>query len=163
VRASSTVDVTKRIHSKLPIPIKDSGLERTFIPWADDDSTIGALAKLHEYRPDFLCRPYLNADGMSAQYSPDFLARAADDIHVVDTETQLARSENAQSKQRAATTWCEQINQFPEEQRDGREWHYVLFGETIVEEWKGKNARASELLDYARLRRNSTAPQERQL
>src|ERR1035437_2804105 len=47
-RASSKVDVNKRIHSKLPIPTKDGDLKRTFIPWADDDSTIGALANRSE-------------------------------------------------------------------------------------------------------------------
>lgn len=162
VRASSAVDVKKCIYPKLPIPTKGGGLERTFIKWADEDSTIEALAKVHEYRHDFLRRPYLKADGMPAQYSPDFLVRAADDVYVVETKAQSALSdENVQRKQRAAVAWCEQINQLPEEQRDGREWHYVLLGETIVKEWKSKNARASELLDYARLRRGNTARQER--
>lgn len=164
VRASSAADVNKCIYERLPIPTKAGGLERTFIHWADGDSAVEALAKVHEYRHDFLRRPYLKADGMPAQYSPDFLVRTGDDIYVVETKAQSALSdENVKRKQRAALAWCEQINQLPEAQRDGRQWHYVLLGETIVKDWKKKNARASELLDYARLRRSSTARQEKLL
>lgn len=164
VRASSAADVNKCIYERLPIPTKAGGLERTFIHWADGDSAIEALAKVHEYRHDFLRRPYLKADGMPAQYSPDFLVRTGDDIYVVETKAQSALSdENVKRKRRAALAWCEQINELPEEQRDGRLWHYVLLGETIVKDWKKKNARASELLDYARLRRSSTARQEKVL
>lgn len=41
------------------------------------------MAKIHEYRHDFLQRPYLKADGMPGQYSPDLLVRTADDVFVV--------------------------------------------------------------------------------
>jgi len=76
-------------------------------------------------------------------------------IYVVETKAQFALSdENVKRKQRAAVAWCEQINELDESQRDGREWHYVLIGESIVQEWHSKNERASELLDYARLRRS---------
>lgn len=53
------------------------------------------------------------------------------------------------------------LEQLPSK-RDGREWHFVLLGETIATDWK-KNARESKLLDYARLRRTSTARQERRI
>ncbi len=164
VRASSAVDVNKCIYERLPIPSRSGGLERLFVQWADGDSAIEALAKVHEYRHDFLRRPYLKADGMPAQYSPDFLVRTVTDVYVVETKAQSALSdENVKRKQRAALAWCEQINELPEDKRDGREWHYVLLGETIVRDWKKKNARASELLDYSRLRRTSTARQEKLL
>lgn len=164
VRAGSAVDVNKCIYERLPIPTKSGGLERLFIHWADADSAVEALAKVHEYRHDFLRRPYLKADGMPAQYSPDFLVRTGLDIYVVETKAQSALSdENVKRKQRAALAWCEQINELPDEQRDGRLWHYVLLGETIVKDWKKKNARASDLLDYARLRRSNTAQKEKLL
>ena len=154
VRSSSAVDVRKCIYPKLPIPTRSGGLERLFIEWADDDSQIEALVKIHEYRHDFLHRPYLKADGMPAQYSPDFLVRTAERVYVVETKAQSALTdENVQRKQRAAIAWCEQINTLPLEQRDGREWQYVILGESSVKEWHSKNARASELLDFARLRR----------
>lgn len=164
VRLSTAVDVTKCIYPRLPVPSQGGGLERTFIQWADADTGVQALAKIHEYRHDFLRRPYLKADGMPAQYSPDFLVRTQDFIYVVETKAQSALSdENVQRKQKAAVAWCEQINELPPEDRSDREWAYVLLGEAIVKEWKSKNATVSELLEYARLRRVSTAQRERLL
>ncbi len=154
VRSSSAIEVRKCIYPKLPIPSQKGGLERRFAGWADDDTQVEALVKIHEYRHDFLHRPYLKADGMPARYSPDFLVRTADRVYVVETKAQSALSdENVQRKQRAAIAWCEQINTLPSEQRDAREWHYVILGEASVKEWQSKNARASELLNFARLRR----------
>ncbi|MFI8596240.1 DEAD/DEAH box helicase family protein [Rothia koreensis] len=162
VRSSTAEEVNKCIYPKLPIPSQGGGLERRFIRWADKDSGIEALAKVHEYRHDFLRRPYLKADGMPAQYSPDFLIRTPFTIYVVETKAQSALSdENVQRKQKAALAWCEQINELPEAQRDGRDWAYVLLGESIVNEWHKKNASVTDLLNYARLRKVSTSRQER--
>ncbi|WP_031025879.1 MULTISPECIES: DEAD/DEAH box helicase family protein [Streptomyces] len=161
VRTSSSVEVRKCIYPKLPVPSKSGGLERLFIEWADQDSRVQALLKVHEYRHDFLRRPYLKADGMPAQYSPDFLVRTDTDMYVVETKAQSALSdENVKRKQRAAMAWCEQLNQLPDHLRGDLHWHYVLLGETIVREWKAKNVRATELLDYARLRRVDKPAQE---
>jgi type III restriction enzyme len=161
VRASTSVDVSKCIYPKLPVPSKGGGLERQFIEWADQDTRVEALLKVHEYRHDFLRRPYLKADGMPAQYSPDFLVRTDTDVYVVETKAQSALSdENVKRKQRAAVAWCEQLNQLPSHQRLDLSWHYVLLGEAIVHDWHNKNARVTELLDYARLRRNDAPSQE---
>lgn len=154
VRASSCVEVTKCIYPKLPVPTKGGGLERLFIEWLNSDTRVDAFAKVHEYRHDFLRRPYLKADGMPAQYSPDFLVRADMDVYVVETKAQSALSdENVKRKQRAALAWCEQINQLDPQLRADLSWNYVLLGEAVVHEWHSKHARASELLEYARLRR----------
>lgn len=164
VRGSTAEDVRKCIYPKLPIPSQGGGLERRFIRWADNDSGVEALAKVHEYRHDFLRRPYLKADGMPAQYSPDFLVRTPDTVFVVETKAQTSLSdENVQRKQKAALAWCEQINELPEEDRDSRRWDYVLLGESVIIEWEKKNASVTDLLEYARLRRTSTAKQERLL
>lgn len=160
VRASSAVDVKKCIYSQLPIPTRAGGLERLFIGWADDDTSIQALAKIHEYRHDFLHRPYLKADGMPGSYSPDFIVRSAEDVYIIETKAQSALSdENVQRKQRAALAWVDQINALDPSLRSDREWHYVLLGEQTVKDWKGKNARASELLEFARLRHKNAAAQ----
>ncbi len=153
IRSSSAVDVTKCIYPKLPIPTRSGGLERRFALWADNDTRVEALVKVHEYRHDFLRRPYLKADGMPAQYSPDFLVRTENAVYVVETKSQQGlNDENVQRKQRAALAWCEQINALVPEQRDDRDWYYVLLGEQAVREWESKNERASELLHFARLR-----------
>jgi type III restriction enzyme len=161
VRASASVEVAKCIYPKLPIPSKRGGLERLFMEWADQDSHVEALTKVHEYRHDFLRRPYLKADGMPAQYSPDFLVRTDSDVYVVETKAQAGLSdENVIRKQRAALFWCEQINLLPSHQRVDLAWHYVLLGESIVRDWHAKNARASDLLDYARIRHHDGPAQE---
>lgn len=164
VRSSSAIEVTKCIYPKLPIPTRSGGLERRFALWADADTRVEALVKMHEYRHDFMRRPYLKADGMPAQYSPDFLVRTEDAVYVVETKSQQGLAdENVKRKQKAALAWCEQINTLTPEQRDDRDWYYVLLGEQIVREWESKNERASELLHFARLRRAERTQQERLL
>lgn len=112
VRSRSCVEVAKCIYPKLPVPTRAGGLERLFIEWLDQDTRIEAFAKVHEYRHDFLRRPYLKSDGMPAQYSPDFLVRTDMDVYAVEAKAQSALSdENVQRKQRAALAWCGQINQ----------------------------------------------------
>lgn len=164
VRSSSALEVTKCIYPKLPIPTRSGGLERRFAHWADNDTKVEALVKVHEYRHDFMRRPYLKADGMPAQYSPDFLVRTDDAVYVVETKSQQGLTdENVKRKQRAALAWCEQINLLAAEHRSHSEWYYVLLGEQIVREWESKNERASELLHFARLRRAERPQQERLL
>ena len=153
VREHSAVDVTKCIYAKLPIPTKAGGLERTFIQWADADSKVEALIKVHEYRHDFMRRPYLKADGMPGSYSPDFVVRTAKAVYIVETKAQTALSdENVARKQRAALSWVEQISSLREDQRLDRTWHYVLLGESSVYDWKNKGAQATDLLEFARIR-----------
>jgi len=160
VRTSSAVAVNKCIYPQLPIPTKSGGLERLFIEWADADSTVQALAKIHEYRHEFLHRPYLKADGMPASYSPDFIVRTSDSVYIIETKAQSALSdENVQRKQRAAIAWVDQINTLEPEERSDRTWHYVLLGEQTVKEWKSKNATASDVLEFARLRRKEAPSQ----
>jgi type III restriction enzyme len=145
--------VTKCIYPQLPIPTKAGGLERLFIEWLESDSSVQAFAKIHEYRHDFLHRPYLKADGMLASYSPDFIVRTAERIFIVETKAQSALSDdNVQRKQRASISWVGQINALDPQDRSEREWHYVLLGEHTVKDWKDKNASASDLLEFAKLR-----------
>jgi type III restriction enzyme len=165
VRTSSRVEVSKSIYPFLPVPTRSGGLERLFMEWADQDTQVEAFTKIGEYKHTFLHRRYLKADGMPAMYSPDFLLRTGSTAYVIETKSQhdLA-NENVIRKQRSAVAWCEQLNGLAPDQRGGREWHYVILGESAVKEWKSKNSRVSELLDYARLRRKPTVGvQERML
>ncbi|PJJ62349.1 DEAD/DEAH box helicase family protein [Compostimonas suwonensis] len=156
VRTSAAVAVTKCIYPKLRVPARGGGLERLFIEWADTDAAVEALLKIDEFRHDYLHRPYLKADGMPAQYSPDFLVRTAHEVYVVETKAQSALSdENVQRKKRAALAWCEQLNELAPEHRDDRLWHYVLLGESTARDWHSKGEQASRLLAFARLRRDN--------
>lgn len=164
VRTSSCVEVAKAIYPKLPVPKRSGGLERKLMLWADQDSHILAFCKIHEYKHAFVQRRYLKADGMPASYSPDFLIRTGEQIYVVETKAQRDLSnENVNRKRIAAVAWCDQINELPPEQRDGREWHYVILGEDAVTQWQANNARLAELLEYARLRGSSLFPEQPKL
>ena len=161
VRTTSCVPVAKCIYPKLPIPARSGGLERLFLEWADRDSRVEALVKIHEYKHSFLQQRYLKADGMPGMYSPDFLVRTADAVFVVETKSQTGLSnENVQRKQRAAVAWCDKLNALPPDARGGLEWHYVLVGEAAVRDWHSRNERASDLLAHARLRPTSSTPEQ---
>jgi type III restriction enzyme len=91
---------------------------------------------------------------MPAMYSPDFLLRTKSTVYVIETTSQHDLAiENVARKQRSAVAWCEQLNALPADLRGERDWQYVILGEAAVKEWKSKNARVSELLVFARLRR----------
>ena len=154
VRSTSCIEVNKCIYPKLPIPTNKGGLERRFIEWVDKDTRVEAFCKIHEHRHDFMRRPYLKADGMPAQYSPDFIVRTETDVYIVETKAQFALSdENVLRKQRAALSWVEQINTLQPHLRMDAAWSYVLLGEDFVKSWESKGMRASEALEMARLRR----------
>ena len=103
-------------------------------------------------------------DGLPAFYSPDFLVRTAQAVYLVETKAQQQTIHpNVQRKLKAATAWCQRINDLPADQRDGLPWHYVLLAENVVYEWQGKGARLGELLDYARLRPLAEASLQGQL
>ena len=57
-----------------------------------------------------------------------------------------------QRKLKAATAWCERINELAPEHRDRREWRYALLGEEMFRDWRSKGGRLADLLDYARVR-----------
>ena len=152
VRPSSAVDVVKSIYPRLRVPARGGGLERRFMEWLDADTAVESFVKIDEYKHDFLRRPYLRADGMPAQYSPDFLVRTASDVYVVETKAQNALSdENVRRKERAALAWCAQINELAAELRSGRRWHYVLASERTVDAWRKAGEAATAMLAAARL------------
>lgn len=154
VRSTSCLEVNKCIYPKLPIPTNKGGLERRFMQWVEKDTKVDAFCKIHEHRHTVMRRPYLKADGMPAQYSPDFIVRTEDEVYVVETKAQSALSdENVRRKQRAALAWVEQINELEPQMRMDANWSYVLLGEDFVKNWEAKGMRASEALEMARLRR----------
>lgn len=159
VRSAYAIDVKKCIYPKLPYPSNKGGLEKRFIEWVDKDTRVEAFCKIHEHRHDFMRRPYLKADGMPAQYSPDFIVRTEDAVYIAETKAQASLSdENVKRKERAALAWVEQINALDSHLRMDATWSYVLLGENYVKTWEAKGMRASEALDMARLRRPEDAP-----
>lgn len=153
VRESASMEVSKCIYRRLGWPARNGGLERAFIEWADDDGGIEAFCKLSETRHDFVRLRYVKDDGMPAFYFPDFLVRTDEAIYLVETKAeQQVIHPNVQRKLRAAATWCARINDLPDDLRGGREWRYVLVGESVFFDWRDKGARLAELLAFARVR-----------
>lgn len=164
VRQSSSAVALKCIYPRLSLPSRSGGLEEAFIEMLNDDGRVSAFVKVHEYQHAFLQRPYIKADGMPARYSPDFLVRTASDVYVVETKANSALSdENVKRKQKAALAWCERINGLEANKRRDLEWHYVLLGESVVIDARNKGQRASDLLDYARVRQTVAPAAERLL
>lgn len=153
VRESASLEVGKCIYERLPYPTRSGGLERAFIEWAQADGSVEAFCKISENRHDFARLRYVKEDGLPAFYFPDFLARTADGIYLVETKAQGQLSNpNVQRKLKAAATWCERINGLPADLRSERPWHYALVGESLFWDWKQKGARLGELLAFSRVR-----------
>ncbi|HRK79171.1 MAG TPA: DEAD/DEAH box helicase family protein [Thiobacillus sp.] len=153
MRESSSLPVNKCIYGRLAFPIRNGGLERAFMEWAQADAGIQAFCKISENRHTFARLRYVKEDGLPAFYLPDFLVRTESAIYLVETKAQQQTTHpNVQRKLKSATAWCERINGLPPEQRDGLPWHYVLLGESQFRDWRSKGARLGELLDFARVR-----------
>lgn len=158
VREKFSLPARKCIYERLPYPSRSGGLEQAFILWADNDSHVEAFCKISETRHDYARLRYVKEDGLPAFYSPDFLVRTAEAIYLVETKAQQQTAHpNVQRKLRAAVAWCERINALPLDQRAERDWHYVLLGESMFYDWRGKDARLSELLAFARVRATGQA------
>ena len=153
VRETHSVEVSKCIYTRLGWPARDGGLEQTFIHWAQADAQVLAFCKISETRHPFARLRYVKDDGLPAFYSPDFLVRTASAIFLVETKAQQQVAHpNVQRKRKAAVAWCERINALAPEHRQDLPWHYVLLGESAVQEWQAKGAHLAQLLDFARLR-----------
>ncbi len=153
MRDSASLPVVKCIYERLPYPTRNGGLERAFMEWAQADSGVLAFCKISETRHDFARLRYVKEDGLPAFYSPDFFVRTDTDVYVVETKAQQQTIHpNVQRKLKAAIAWCERINGLVPEQRDNREWRYVLLGEASFYDWQSKGGRLAELLDFARVR-----------
>ena len=153
MRESTSMEVGKCIYLRQGWPARNGGLERAFIEWAQADSGIEAFCKISENRHDFARLRYVKDDGLPAFYFPDFLARTADAIYMVETKSQQQTTHpNVQRKLKAAATWCKRINALGPYDRSDREGHYALVNESIFEDWRNKGARLGELLAFSRIR-----------
>lgn len=153
MRESNSIEVSKCIYARLAYPAHSGGLEKAFMQWAIADTSIEAFCKISENRHTFARLRYVKEDGLPAFYSPDFLVRTHEAIYLVETKAQQQTIHpNVQRKLKAAVAWCGRINELPTSSRAERNWHYVLLGQDMFNDWRGKSARLSELLDFARVR-----------
>ena len=129
VREAHSAPVSKCIYTHLGWPARNGGLERTFIHWAQADAQVLAFCKISENRHTFARLRYVKDDGLPAFYSPDFLARTAGAIYLVETKAQQQTIHpNVQRKLKAAVAVG--INELPPEHRSDLP-HYVLLVKTL--------------------------------
>jgi type III restriction enzyme len=153
MRDSFSIPTRKCIYERQPFPAHNGGLEKAFMEWAQKDSGVQAFCKINETKHSFCRLRYLKDDGLPAMYSPDFLVKADMEIFLVETKAQKdVRMPNVQRKLKSAAAWCERINTLAVDDRMGREWHYVLLGESQFYEWRDKAASMADLLRFARVR-----------
>jgi type III restriction enzyme len=156
MRDEFSIPTRKCIYERQPFPSRNGGLEKAFMEWAQKDALVQAFCKINETKHSFCRLRYLKDDGLPAMYSPDFLVKTDTAIFLVETKAQKdVRSANVQRKLKSAAAWCERVNTLKAEDRMGREWHYVLLGETQFYEWRDKAAGMVELLKFARVRMNA--------
>lgn len=164
MREKHSLEVSKCIYPRLPYPARNGGLEQAFIEWANVDSSVQAFCKISETKHDFVRLRYVKEDGLPAFYSPDFLLRTGNLVYLVETKAQgQLSSPNVQRKLKAAATWCERINALSEDERNGLTWHYVLLGEAVFFDWRGKSERLTALCDFARVRHRALVDSQQRL
>jgi len=154
MRDSFSIPTRKCIYERQPFPSHNGGLEKAFMEWAQKEAAVHAFCKINESKHGFCRLRYLKEDGLPAMYSPDFLVKTETAVFLVETKAQKdVRTANVQRKLKSAAAWCERINTLAAEDRMGREWHYVLLGESQFYEWRDKAAGMVELLKFARVRK----------
>ena len=158
MRELYSLETAKTIYERSPYPANKGGLEKSFIEYADQDSTVEAFVKLLVDKHYFVRFRYLKDDGLMAQYHPDFLVRCNNSkIYVVETKAQDQISHpNVQKKQISALSWVERVNRLPAELRSNAEWSYVIVSDTFFADWKSKNASIIEMFEFAKLRSKQT-------
>jgi type III restriction enzyme len=173
MRASNALELSKSMYTHTAYPTHSGGLEHTMMVWAQQDSEVAALCKIHEVRHDIARLRYVKEDGLPAFYVPDFLIRVgspsntkdevSSTVYLVETKAQgQLSSPNVQRKLKAAMAWCERINGLVAEQRRHEIWYYVLLGESTVKQWQSGGKRCSELLSFSKLR-NTWCNEQRKL
>lgn len=130
MREQFSQEYHKTIYTRTAYPSHGGGLEHSFMDFVDNDGDVECWIKISETRHRFVSISYMRTDGLLATYHPDFIVETNDRLYLVETKgTDKVKDRNVQQKRRAATEWCEKINQLPEQSRNGKEWEYILLGE----------------------------------
>ncbi len=130
VRENYSLALTKTIYERTAYPSNKGEFEKDFLNFLDRQSTVEAFIKIVEFKHTFASIPYIRADGLMAHYSPDFLVRTASKVYIVETKADKDVTDiNVRQKQKSTLSFVSQINNIAEENRDGREWEYLLLSD----------------------------------
>jgi type III restriction enzyme len=152
MRENFSVPIEKTIYERLPFPSNKGNFEKNFMEYVDSDAEIEAFTKVNEYYHRFATIPYIRTDGLISHYSPDFILRTRAKIYLVETKADKdLNDENVRRKQLATLDWVKRINALPVEDRDKREWFYILIGENNFYSLKENNASIEEICELAKI------------
>ena len=155
VREQYSLQLHKTIYTRTAFPSHGGGLERAFMEFIDADSEVERWIKISETRHRFATIAYMRTDGLLATYHPDFLVVSADTVFMIETKgNDREQDRNVLQKRRAATEWCEKINQLPIALRRGLTWEYVLLCE---EDFYALSRNGATFIDICRRCRVNTS------
>lgn len=156
MRENYSLELRKTIYERTGYPSNRGGFERAFMEFLDNDAEVEGFIKIHESQHRFAAIYYIRTDGLLATYHPDFLAATRDKIYMIETKgDDKVDDRNVKRKQLAALEWCRKANQLPAEERDGRDWEYVLLGEAGFYALSGNNATLTDICNINKVSRQA--------
>jgi len=140
VRASLAVPVERCIYPKLGYRRSGEGFEKKFIEEVLNVSgEVEAFLKLQERKHD-LNISYRDQYGITRPYYPDFIAKTAERMFIVETkaEEEIQKAESDANnpivlKARAAQSWCKTASKVSVEGQPA-EWEYLVMSDKDVKE-----------------------------
>lgn len=152
MREKFSLPIVKTIYEKMAYPSNKGELEKNFMLFCDRDSGVNALLKINENYHDFAHINYIRSDGILSLYYPDFLVKTNEKVYLVETKAEKdMQQENVLQKRRGTLNWLKRTNELKSEDRDNREWAYVLLSDNFFYSMQSKGASAQELLELAKL------------
>lgn len=152
MREQFSQEYQKTIYTRTAFPSHGGGLEHSFMDFVDNDGDVECWIKISETRHRFASISYMRTDGLLATYHPDFIVETNDRLYLVETKgTDKVKDRNVQQKRRAATEWCEKINQLPEQSRKGKVWEYILLGEDTFYGLSMNGATLTDIFNHCRV------------
>lgn len=157
MREDYSILVAKSIYERLPYPSNKGEYERAFMEYCDSDSQVEALIKIKENYHTFAYLNYIRDDGMISHYFPDFMVKLGDKIYLVETKAQKDTDNvNVRSKEKTTIDWLKNINDLKPYDRMNCRWIYALVSDSMFYQFKNNGASISDILEYAKLTRNTT-------
>ena len=152
MREQFSQEYQKTIYTRTAFPSHGGGLEHAFMDYVDNDGDVERWIKISETRHRFATITYMRTDGLMATYHPDFIVETRDRLYLVETKgTDKVKDRNVQQKRRAATEWCEKINQLAERSRNGKAWEYILLGEDTFYGLSMNGATVTDVFNHCRV------------
>lgn len=147
-RKKYLIPVQKSIYPALPYPSNKGGLEKAFIEYTDTQAEVESFIKINETYHRFASIPYINEDGLLHRYMPDFIVKTKNKFYIVETKAQnMVSSENVQRKKTAVVEWVKKMNSLSKEQRDNRNWEYIILSDSTFYNFKNKNITFAHLCE----------------